>query len=336
MPIVVAARTVVPRSLFALLACAPLAHGQTSPGLEEPYVRALCEALTTVGGRSRIEFAAANRLIGGDPDTLDVNNDGTPDLLYACDGGSIRMPCTEYKDAQGNALEIWQGFEWNTYTTFGESHFRYDGKTFIYHSYDDGGSKPAFVSYITPQNREYVLCEFDNEMANKRRSGDAAICLALERGAPVDVVALPARPSADHNIFGRFETHIAAFGPVDIDNDGKPEDILELHLQSGAGRGCDWNYFELATPDGRALLKNEQSRHINELQDTNEESDSRRNCGVVANRLLRHAGKIYYETNVDNAQYFDHEVRLLEGGRVQTVCGFDPGVATTVRSIKAR
>jgi hypothetical protein len=331
---------IVCRMLVSLPFCAffaGVAIGQApaAPAFEESYVRALCESFTTGGDRSRISFAPESRLIGGDPDTLDVNNDGTPDLLYACSGGSIHMPCTEYKDAQGNALEIQQvGFEWNTYRTFGEGHFRYDGKTFIYHSYEDGGGKPAFVSYVTPQNREYVLCELDNKIGNVRRSGDAPICLALERGDAIEAVALPARRSDNYYVFSRFETRTVAFGPVDVDNDGKPEDLLELQLDSGAGRGCNWNYFELATPDGGALLTNEKSGLIKALQGLDEESYARRNCGVVANRLLRHDGKVYYETNVRNAEYHDHEVRILDGGRVHTVCGLDRAVVTTIRSIK--
>jgi hypothetical protein len=180
-----------------------------------------------------------------------------------------------------------------------------------------------------------VVCELDNKIANKRRFGDAAVCVALESGTPVEAIALTARPPGNHYAFERFETDIAAAGRVDIDNDGKPEDLLELHLQSGAGRGCDWNYFEPVTADGRALLKNEQSRLVHELQDLGEDGYEKRNCGVVSNRLLRHAGKVYYETNVDNADYRTHEVRLLEGGRVQTICGFDRDIVTTIRSIKA-
>jgi hypothetical protein len=328
-------KTFVSFCLLASLARVCVAQAETAPTFDESYVRELCGAFTTGGDRSRISFAPDTRLIGGDPDLLDVNNDGTPDRLYACNGGTIHMPCTEYKDAQGNDLNIQQvGFEWNTYSTFGEGHFRYDGKTFIYHSYEDGGGKPAFVSYVTPENREYVVCEFDTKIGNKRRSGDAPICLALERGDPIEAVALPARVSDNYSVFDRFETRTVAFGPVDVDNDGKPEDLLELQLDSGAGRGCNWNYFELATPDGGGLLTNEKSSLIKALQGLNEESYVRRNCGVVANRLLRHDGKVYYETIVQNAQGHDHEVRILDDGHMQTVCGLDRTLATTIRPRK--
>jgi uncharacterized protein len=301
---------------------------------DESYLRAMCGKLTSGADRGALSFESDFRLIGGDPSSLDVNNDGTPELLYACEGGTMRRPCTEYKDAAGNELLFQEmGFEWNTYATFGHAHFRYDGRTFSYHTYEEGGGGAAYVSYVSPLNREHVLCEFDNKIANRRRTGDAAVCHALERGEPLEEIALTALPPGNHYAFERFETDLKAFGRIDVDNDGKPEDLLELQLESGAGRGCDWNYFELAAPDGRALLKNEQSRLFNELQGLDEKSYWKRNCGRVYNRLLRHGGKIFYETNVNNADYSDHEARLLEGGRVETVCRFDRQIATTIRSI---
>lgn len=229
----------------------------------------------------------------------------------------MNTPCSEYKDSAGNTLTIQQqGFEWKDYWTYGEQRFHYDGRTFIYHSFDDRLAQPAYLSYVTPLNREFVVCDYQNNIESALIEGNANVCLAIVSGdRSIEAVTLPVADEPTFQIFGRRETSLVAHGSLDVDNDGKADEVVELAYQSGAGRGCDFNYFELVSED-RSLRRDATDRLFDELQGIPADGYSGRSCRGVRNRLFRFEGKVYYETNTTNNDLLPHAVRLIDQGSV--------------------
>jgi len=290
------------------------------------YSRALCTKL--------LEPRTRTQLLENSIGTDDINNDGTAERSETCWGGTMNAPCTSYF-ANDKELEIkTQGFESNDYWTFGERAFRYDGKTFVYHSFDDGLEEPAYVSYVTAANREFVVCDFDNRFSSSRLSGDAAVCQAIEREQGVEDITLPAAPAnTPHPAFGRRHTDVRKLGNIDVDNDGITETIAELEYSVGAGRGCDFNYFELTTPDGSGIAGTVKSRLVDDLQDIGYDGFEGPSCVSVQNRLIRHEGTVYFETNSTNQAGVKHTVARLQQGQVTQVCSFGRVVTSTIRSV---
>jgi uncharacterized protein len=210
----------------------------------------------------------------------DINNDGTPETATACAGGTANVPCVWYLDADERPVSIQpQGFEWLTYSPLGRSTFRYENRTFVYYARDAALAEPSHVSYVTPTNREFRMCEFETNV-----------------GSAVD-------------------------------------EVMELSYESGGGQGCTFNYFELLTDDRRSLLTGSKSAPVHELQRVPPEGYRGRNCGRIDNRLFKFGNKIYYETNVTNNALVPHELRVLDGTAVATVCTFERQVTTKVTRV---
>jgi len=291
------------------------------------YAGRLCQQFLNVEQRSAI--------LGDAEGANDINNDGISERVEACWGGSMNAPCTEYKDSAGHALPIeQQGFEWKDYWTYGEQLFRYDGRTFIYHAFDDGLAEPAYLSYVTPLNREFVVCDYENVIESALIEGGAKVCHAIVAGDPtIETVELPRATDRIYQVFGRSETALVAQGSADVDNDGTADEVMELAYESGAGRGCDFNYFELASDD-MSVRRDAANRLLNELQGISADGYRARSCGGVRNRLFRFEGKIYYETNTTNNDTTPHAVRLTDRGTVSQVCTFGRKIRSTVKSIR--
>lgn len=264
----------------------------------------------------------------------DINNDGMPETATACAGGTANVPCVSYVDADRKPVLIRpQGFEWITYSPLGRSPFRYQNLTFVYYSRDTALVEPSHVSYITPTNREVRICELETRVGSAVVEGGHDVCAAVETGERIEAVELTPIDDRQSVAFGRVDTYPKSTGLVDIDNDGLDDPIIELSYESGAGQGCTFNYFELLAEDGRTLIGNSKRRPVHELQGLEAEGYRERNCGTVENRLFKLDDKIYFETNVSNNGDLPHEVRVLDGTAVGTLCTFEREVTTQVRRV---
>jgi uncharacterized protein YecT (DUF1311 family) len=289
--------------------------------------RQLCTAFTDPETRSQALAVISGR--------EDINNDGTPDRASRCSGGTANIPCVEYFDSNDKPLAILpQGFEWLTYSALGRATFRAGDRTFTYHSLDDALEQPAFLSYITPGNRELRVCDFDTVVGSAVVAGGEDVCAAVE-SSDERIESFEVVPVGDAARFAvdRPDTTARALAKIDIDNDGLEENLVEYAYSSGAGRGCENNYFELLADDGTTLASNSNAAAVRELQGLTERGASGRNCGLIRNRLFRFEDKVYYETNATNAEGVPHEVRLLRGTAVSTVCTFEREIKSTVKTL---
>jgi len=290
------------------------------------FSNALCQPFSDAQKRTEL---LANSL-----GTEDINNDREPERASSCSGGTANVPCVAYSSADGKPLAIQpDGFEWMTYGAFGRKPFRFENRTFTFYAHDAALERPAFISYVTPTNREVRVCDFETQITSAVLEGGADVCAALEIGdARIENVELPA--NRDLKLLeDRPDTQPRALGKIDIDNDGFEENVLELILSSGAGKGCEYNYFELLSEDSTTLANNSNAQRVRELQDIGATGVNVRNCGLVENRLLRFNDRIYLEKNAKHASDLPHELRILQGDAVINVCTFERQVRSRVKTL---
>jgi len=292
----------------------------------EQESRRLCEAFVEPDTRAKALAMTAGR--------EDINNDGVPDRAAQCFGGTANIPCVEYVGADEKPLQILpQGFEWMTYSAFGRATFRVDGRTFTYYSLDGNLEQPAFVSYVTPSNRELRVCDFETVVGSAVVEGGEDVCAAVESpDERIEPFELAPVAEAGRYAVDRADTTPRALAKIDIDNDGLEENLVEYSYSSGAGRGCEINYFELLTADA-APANNSNASAVRELQGLAEGGASGRNCGLIRNRLFRFGDKVYYETNATSTEGVPHELRLLQGEAVSTVCTFERQIRSKVKTL---
>lgn len=263
----------------------------------------------------------------------DVNNDGAPETATACAGGTANVPCVSYVDAEQQPVQIHpQGFDGSTYSPLGRSTFRYGNRTFVYYSRDAALAEPSHLTYVTPTNREFRICELETSVGSAVVEGGDDVCAAVEAGEHIEAVGLTKVTDRQAVAFGRADTFTTATGAADIDNDGLDDDLIELSYASGGGQGCTFNYFELLAEDG-SLVGNSKSIPVHELQGLTSDGYRGRNCGHIENRLFKSGSRIYYETNVTNNGLVPHVLRVLDGTAVATLCTFERQVTTKVSRI---
>jgi hypothetical protein len=251
----------------------------------------------------------------------------------------MNTPCTDYFDHNGKQIEFEQvDFEWMDYWTYGIHAFRFAGRTFILHGKDDDLAELSHLSYITPLNKEYVLCEFDtfvtSAIALQSIDSDDVCQAAMENADSIERVEFFESTDIQPDFLHRPETYAKGFGLVDIDNDEIPEKVVELSFGSGGGRGCDNNYFELLDSSGKSLSSKKERIPFLVMQGAGDEGYWGRSCGHIENRLFRYKNKTYYEHNVENQQGDENVISLLVGNNTKTVCKYRREIETTLKSVK--
>lgn len=251
----------------------------------------------------------------------------------------MNTPCTDYFDHNGKQIGFEQvGFEWKDYWTYGIRAFRYDGRTFFLHSSDDNLEELSHLTYITPMNKEYVLCEFNSnqtsKIAYKSADSDGVCQAALESSDLIQPIELSKDSKIPSDFLNRPATEFNGVGLIDIDNDGTPEKIVGLDYVSGGGRGCDYNYYELLDSSGKSLSSEKKRTLFLTMQGAGDSGYEGRSCGHIVNRLFRYKNKTYYERNVEASRYEENIILVLENNATKNVCKFDREIETTLKSMK--
>ena len=126
----------------------------------------ICNDLASLNASERLVYGDKIESYNSETNTTsyDINNDGIKEVSKSCYANTPLVPCVEYQRADGSRMpRKTVDFAWETYWTYGLKHFSKNGKWFRFHAYDSNFESPAYVSYITPENNEYVVCEFDNK-----------------------------------------------------------------------------------------------------------------------------------------------------------------------------
>lgn len=276
-----------------------------------------------------------------DESLFDINNDGVNEIAEECLGGTMHAPCIEFKNTLGEEINLTTiGFEWATYWTFDSSYFSYQGKVYNAHATDKG---PSHIRFTTPENLTYVVCEFDNieskkfipilnntSEADHKPSTHSKICslASVNRHNYIDLEGEPQLSRNQLREFGRRETGVKRQGYLDINNDGESEFIAELEYTSGAGRGCDFLYFDELGSDGMAFNHSQDVTPLLSMQGVNL-GNRHPNCGGMNNRVFEYEGQIYYETNTPK----EHRISQLANNEIRHICDVKKSITTKVRYI---
>jgi hypothetical protein len=123
------------------------------------------------------------------------------------------------------------------------------------------------------------------------------------------------------------ETHAGNMQALDFANEGKPVQVVELRLSSGAGPGCEAQLYDVLDKGGGRLASGLKHAQLMKLQQA-DPSDRYpiRPCGN-APRFFTYRGKIFFENKpaqwppVD-AWHQYHRVARAAGSEVVDVCDF--------------
>jgi hypothetical protein len=264
---------------------------------------------------------------------FDINNDGKNEIGKKCWGGTMGNPCMEFQDENGKEIRLKTiGFEWKKYWTHYSNYFEYKDKTYKSHSNDVG---PSHITYTTPENHSYVVCEFENIKSEKifpveKSLVNADIC-SLASKNKLQYISLKDKSQITYEQMknlGRYEAHVTKQGYLDINNDGNIELIAEVNYASGANRGCDFRYYDELNVENGIFTNTKGKTPLLKMQRVN--LDNRHpNCGGTNNKLFKHGGKVYYEINTSK----EHRISILEGNQVRNICDVKRSVQTNVNYI---
>jgi hypothetical protein len=215
-----------------------------------------------------------------------------------------------------------------------------DGHHLLY--YNDGG----FLISTTPigaAQKNGKTCHFKTRVIElfDEKSADPKLCQLIATNRPPYIEAQVLHSLVNNAIVaaGYSETTFDRALKVDFDNDGNDDVLVRLQYTSGAGRGCDYSFFDLlnarrdgfSTSKGRTLLQ--------EMQRTAKEPHMRHNvpsCSGNTTGWFRYNGITYYETKYPGdepkgeRQKF-HRVSYIKDGNIKTVCEANFKLQVTVQ-----
>jgi hypothetical protein len=187
-------------------------------------------------------------------------------------------------------------------------------------------------------------CEFSSDVTEKvpADAAEPALCsdLIADSGPPSIDFEEPA-PISAQAVQQRFgETIADKMAKIDITNSGKPINVAHLGLSSGAGAGCDEEFFDSLSETGNELGTGSDHDLLMQMQHV--EPSNRYPilpCGNSA-RFFKYKGKVYFESKpsqwppVDSWNEY-HYVTRITGHGVEDVCHIKFAARVSISAPKA-
>jgi hypothetical protein len=171
-------------------------------------------------------------------------------------------------------------------------------------------------------------CEFtsETEMVVGPAATELALCRDILAGKGPESIPFSTdeKPLQNEGKERYFQTEATGTAVLDLANDGHPITVTHLDMASGAGPGCDKDFFDLLDAEGVHFSDSPLRNQLLEMQGVGDGPFDR--CGGTG-RFFRYGGKLYLEFRPQSSISFDerqqyHEVKKIEGGKVQDVCDF--------------
>jgi uncharacterized protein YecT (DUF1311 family) len=298
------------------------------PSTEE--LHALCEMIASSSPEKRAALDLKD-------ESVDINNDGVRDKKEDCVSGTMNIPCRKYRAQNGNLLDIETvGFEWNDYWTYGLATFEWKGKFYNLHSYDDFFKKPAYVSFVSSDNKERVVCEFEVKQKIIASSSSNAedlklLCSSLAKNSLDNLSSAlsnePLSKSVELCTSCSPDTYIEKSGYLDYDNDGAPNYLIEFGYASGAGRGCDFNYFDEFDLAQEKVSETAIRKLLLYMQGVDFEA-RHPGCGGMRNKFVEYNGLIYYVAIKEG----ERSISTIQNGVFNKICTASPVYDVSVKN----
>ncbi len=181
-------------------------------------------------------------------------------------------------------------------------------------------------------------CEFSLTATEKvsPHALEPELCHALaKREGPEGIefkLAVPAALSQEEVAKRYGETAADTMARLDFENSGATKNVLALSLSSGAGAGCDEEFFDVASEAGDRLADGTDHELIAKMQHLTNNRYPVSTCGNSP-RFFTYGNKIYFENKaaqwppVDTRNEY-HFVTRIDNTQVHEVCGmtFEPHV----------
>jgi hypothetical protein len=267
---------------------------------------------------------------------LDANNDGVADdVTVAMREGTMRGEDLAFRPRgaprASTPVDVTaKDFQPGDYLPFGARWLLYGGKVYTLYFEAEDLRYPSYLGYIDADNLEHLVCDFDHserETFRPVRDADGGLCGAVAQG-DVRYLTLSDAQDADADAASRrWNSRVAGRVSVDCANTGTPTPLALVAFESGAGRGCAFDYFDRVaggalarSGDAHALLMKLQDV---KLSDQGAQDYTSGRCDGSRPRWFVRDGVTYLDIaggpDVRGVEPF-HEVQLLRKDRIETVC----------------
>lgn len=274
---------------------------------------------------------------------LDGNNDGRDDAVSIGVGiGTVRdetleiRPRDAAKDAEPVALKD-DDDGWRDIGGFSARWLPYRGKVYTLHFASETLRSAVALGFIDAANNEHVVCTFKSDVRENLiplKPDDADLCGRVAAGR-VKYVAPTNRDEGSN----RRETSLKGMLTLDFRNTGRAVSLALLDYASGAGRGCEFKYYDTVS-NGRIGVPGESRDVLMAAQDINLSGASLKeypdpselkaesyfrppHCGGVTPRWFEHNRRIFLDTAAerdDGVLARFRTVSLIENTGVGPVC----------------
>lgn len=271
---------------------------------------------------------------------LDINNDGVKEKTERISGGSMGVESFSFLNKNGEIIKPKpQGFEWKDYWAYGYKLLEHRGQVYHVHFKDHTDEYPLYVSYVNKHNNEYVFCEFETGTVENVLSG-GEICRNLRGNNQQKYVSFNVPHNLTSDSVSRATTSVKSSQYIDFDNDGNKEWLVALGYHSGAGSGCDFDYFDLLNPAGDHIADGIKHELLMKLQDVQFTTKNRRHPGPTCIQndagWMLHDGKYYYESKYKGNEprgslHQFHSVRIIHNGQIKDICEYEFSTGSKVK-----
>ncbi len=241
--------------------------------------------------------------------------------------------CEMYMDKNNNYIQILGTRA--IMKRYGAPSFQYvgaEGKAYKLYSYDSELKEPAYLSYIAPNNTEYVMCEFDNSpiqkmIVNPNELTASGICSSLIRKyegkkdckgiSPLECLMMNGSGQVGHA--DKIKSKAI---DIDYDNDGVVENLIVQDYSYSQSHECMPNRIDVSDK------LEDQNGLLNKLQNI-EQKQVYENCGAVSNEFSKYGQTYYFVQKIGNT----YRISYINEGRVHNVCEYIGGYDTVVGSV---
>jgi tetratricopeptide (TPR) repeat protein len=278
-----------------------------------------------------------NELLGdgsglyGDSTIVDLNGDGKTERVQITYEGTAHYPYMQVFDVKlGTAVEISEpDKDFNGPWADSIGLVPFNGQTYVLH-YSMGGY-PVLLTAFNENFQEQIICRFANEPIETVGEGseDKKLCAVILKEGHPSYLPFMEEHSVNPQANELIEASTEKAGMVDVDNDGKEEPIVAIQYASGAGAGCDYNYFALLNSDRTSLAPGRVRDLLVQMQGLEQEHFRHPvpSCRGNVTGWFRLSGITYYETKFrgdDPSSLLSafHDVSYIKDDGVHKVCEF--------------
>jgi hypothetical protein len=225
---------------------------------------------------------------------------------------------------------------------FGARWLRHHGRTYALIFQSESLRHPNHLSFVDGNNREHLLCQFattEHESLVPSDTSDAQLCRAAASG-DVQGLSIDTETTSTLDYAGepRTDTRIAGTTHTDFTNTGLPATVVQLEVEYGGARGWGAKYYDIVSgqkirSDGRLHKLLMDLQYIEEWGNYRDFVEPGVANGSEVS-LFTYGGVTYLDvTAKPPGDVPFHEVRLLNGNRISTVCSASFRVNWRVESI---